>query len=901
MYYARQSVTLLAQVSAQLAAAGSPVPSTFILPPPFPDFRAAQSDVRVNIYWFMSLVFSLSAALGATLVQQWVREYVHVFKRYSHPLKCARIRQFLFDGVEGWKMEVVVNLVPALIHVSLFLFFLGLADSLFKINTATAVPTTTLIVICTLCYLFSIIAPVLDAQSPYQSPLSGLFWHVFLKASRGTYQDHGKPRLISTNMAEGRAQLAMAVDPSGHRKVRDACAIEWIVDDLTEDSELEPLVRNIPESFNSTWGKDVWKVVETRRKDSSGSSGAQFLNVVTASQSADSFYSLQVTFSRLDSRITRLLRTCTDPGAFSDETKREQRAHVCISASLSLVLSMEEYKWTWLKESGTPTMAQVLIYLGDVKNIDAPNRNSPFLPAFSGEMRTAKLDSTSSIRWTCMSMIVVRKALETYQVRSAAKHVINRLAEVSGEREGSNDEKAAKIVGTINKHLKTGWDSAASLHKELKRNLETEKPEDRLRKIVQEKENAIKQLDDTWNVFGWAEDTDEAIVNLAQTLKDATSGLLNYLPGAVLRWTQDSHSTAKKGTQLTAPYTLPHFIPPRLFIQRLWVCVPTLRCFSATGWGGHTYLPKNLADLCAPELSMRTIRELMDARQTMMETQLWRLQDLRSGGLVYSLELFIEAIKSSSKTALRELSSKELYTDTFDYLTRKRDQCSVWTERLLVVLLQGVLPAKGDPLSDQVPDYIVYQFLTFSADVLASRNEFYVEDPIARTEGHHERPDRYQCSDWTEGALVNLLQRMLPEKGDPLSDQFPEHIVDRFLTFLADVLARRKGTHLEDTIARTEGHRERPCEYHCSVWTEEDLVGLLERVLPPDEGGPSSGQLSQKVIDHFLTLLADVLVKKEGSHVKDAISQIKDYCARPDHSNDEVARKVLSKLEPAGT
>jgi len=72
-FYARQAVVLLAQISAQLAASGSPVPSTVPFPPAFPEFHAAKSDVRVNIYWFMSLVFSLSAALGATLVQQWAR------------------------------------------------------------------------------------------------------------------------------------------------------------------------------------------------------------------------------------------------------------------------------------------------------------------------------------------------------------------------------------------------------------------------------------------------------------------------------------------------------------------------------------------------------------------------------------------------------------------------------------------------------------------------------------------------------------------------------------------------------------------------------------------------------------------------------------------------------------
>ena len=271
-YYARQVVVLLAQISAQLAASGSPVPPAVLFPPAFPEFRAAGSDVRVNIYWFMSLVFSLSAALGATLVQQWAREYVQFFQRYSHPLKRARIRQFLHEGANRWHMDLVVHLVPALIHISLFLFFLGLADSLFQINVATATTTTIVIVICALCYLFSIIAPIWDAQSPYQTPLSPMFWHLFFwKFSRRTYKDHstgGKDSLISTDMKEGRVQLAM--NYSEDRKHRDARAIEWIVDDLTEDSELELLVRNIPDSFNSTWGKEVLKTVkiDKEREDS---------------------------------------------------------------------------------------------------------------------------------------------------------------------------------------------------------------------------------------------------------------------------------------------------------------------------------------------------------------------------------------------------------------------------------------------------------------------------------------------------------------------------------------------------------------------------------------------------------------------------------------------------------
>ncbi|KAH9052791.1 hypothetical protein EDB87DRAFT_1570007, partial [Lactarius vividus] len=77
-------------------------------PPPPHSFNLNTSDVRVNGFWFMSLVFSISAALLATLVQQWVRDYMHVFQRYSSPLKGARLRQYHIytkarrDGMCQW-------------------------------------------------------------------------------------------------------------------------------------------------------------------------------------------------------------------------------------------------------------------------------------------------------------------------------------------------------------------------------------------------------------------------------------------------------------------------------------------------------------------------------------------------------------------------------------------------------------------------------------------------------------------------------------------------------------------------------------------------------------------------------------------------------------------------------
>jgi Family of unknown function (DUF6535) len=725
-YYSRQSVVLLAQISAQLAASGSPVPSTVNIPPPYPDFRAKKSDVRINIFWFMSLIFSLTAVLGATLVQQWVRDYMHVFQRYNHPLKRARIRQFLYEGAETWYMPVVVDVVPALIHISLFLFFIGLGDFLFNLNTSTATATTITMVMCVVLYLWSIIAPVHDPQSPYQSPLSGVFWHLFQLIRRRTHRDHstgGERKRISTNMSEGRVQISM--DESNERKKRDARAIRWVIDNLTEDSELEPFVLGIPGSLSSTWGKKVWEIVAEGEEGGNilsptinepelalvlpnpGHPTVQPLAITASTQREDTLHDL-------GSRITRLLKTCTDPGILPTEDARRKRAHACVDAALSLVLSME-HDWEWFAES--ETMAQMLIYLGDIERIreaPAPGFESPF-----------------AVRWTCMSMIAVRKMLQAPAVHNAAQRVISCLADVRGEKDGGPDDVAAKTVVTIDQYLKTGWDSALTLHLELTREVEPDKTEERFQEIVRSNKAEIAELEYTWNILGWADEIDEAMITLVRTMIYATGGVLDYLPHAVTRWQPDPRRQPDKGMRAAPAYLMPQFIPPRLLIQRLWLCVWAFRTISASGWGAGMYQHKSLGELSAPELRMTEISELMRDTQAPIKTQLWRLQDLRDGGLVYILELFFVAIRSSKSASLH--SSRLLYIGTFRTISAdwKEHRHAVWTQRLLVNLLRHVLPENNDAPADEVPGYIIDEFLPLVANVLAEKKGSHVNDAIS--------------------------------------------------------------------------------------------------------------------------------------------------------------------------
>ncbi|KAF7973124.1 hypothetical protein HWV62_16160 [Athelia sp. TMB] len=170
------TVMLLAQISMQLAAnASSPVHALSPANIPFQPSRSAQS---INALWFLSLLFSLTCALLATLVQQWARQYLQVVGNLKGTKDRAALRTYMAQGHERYRAEGVVDAVPALLHVSLFLFFSGLVQFLHTINNVVAWVTLAPIVLLFLVYSIITIQSALSLDCPYRTPISHLVWQV---------------------------------------------------------------------------------------------------------------------------------------------------------------------------------------------------------------------------------------------------------------------------------------------------------------------------------------------------------------------------------------------------------------------------------------------------------------------------------------------------------------------------------------------------------------------------------------------------------------------------------------------------------------------------------------------------------------------------------------------------
>ncbi|TDL18970.1 hypothetical protein BD410DRAFT_727706, partial [Rickenella mellea] len=114
-------ITVLLQISQQLAHGTQASTASRSS-----SFRPCRTTIAVNVLWVFSLSFSLACALAAVMVRQWARHYLRSPRGISSTSERARRRQFLFERMKAWRLELIVDTIPALLHTSLILFFAGL-------------------------------------------------------------------------------------------------------------------------------------------------------------------------------------------------------------------------------------------------------------------------------------------------------------------------------------------------------------------------------------------------------------------------------------------------------------------------------------------------------------------------------------------------------------------------------------------------------------------------------------------------------------------------------------------------------------------------------------------------------------------------------------------------------
>jgi hypothetical protein len=169
--------SLLTQISQQLpgssnATTSDASPSINTQGP----FSPPATAVFVNSVWFVSLVLSLTCALMATMLQQWTRRYRQLTQRNYPPHVRAHIREYFARGADRFHISTLVETLPALLLISVLLFFSGLVVFAFRGNIILAYITVAIVAFCVLWYIILTLAPLIFHDCPYQTPLSTPLW-----------------------------------------------------------------------------------------------------------------------------------------------------------------------------------------------------------------------------------------------------------------------------------------------------------------------------------------------------------------------------------------------------------------------------------------------------------------------------------------------------------------------------------------------------------------------------------------------------------------------------------------------------------------------------------------------------------------------------------------------------
>ncbi|KAH9056909.1 hypothetical protein EDB87DRAFT_1157591 [Lactarius vividus] len=254
------------------------------LPSSPPPFSPPNYAVWVNALLFLSLVISISCALLATLLQQWARRYLKVTQPHYSLHKRARIRAFFFEGVDKFLLSWAVEALPALLHVSLFLFFAGISVFLWNVDLTIFKSVVSWIGICTALYGCITLVPIFRHDSPYHTPLSLPAWNIIAGIPFVTFRVlrlftiisvlfcfpclyFGPPFLRFAVKARDRFELlAKSYRKSllqGMQKTVEKTALNspsevdtraflWTFDSLDEDHELERFFSGLPGFRSST-------------------------------------------------------------------------------------------------------------------------------------------------------------------------------------------------------------------------------------------------------------------------------------------------------------------------------------------------------------------------------------------------------------------------------------------------------------------------------------------------------------------------------------------------------------------------------------------------------------------------------------------------------------------------
>ena len=594
---------------------------------------------------------------------------------------------FVYNGANH--LPVVAEAVPGFIHFSLILFFVGLGDAVLAVDTIVGVFTLVPIIICGILYFCCTVAPLVNPQSLYRSPFSGVILRV-IPHNRRFRGRVIKPMKIDV------IQEHLAMEETNGRKGRDVSAIQWLVDNINGSNEMETFVLAFPGFFDQDLGQDVWRAVSAQ-PDVRGTE-------LTLASSADIQVHPRLGLPSLVEgtpiyNLCRCVQSVLDTYNNADSKTKEarrRRMQGCVETAACLVCCTDAPS-CWLGRA-----QEVLSEVGNDERTNDP--------------LTVRSNPSFAIRWTCLSLVTIRQMMMAQgdRVRELAGFAVSGIARFELDFDAL-DTAALNGAERIDEYLKTAWEHVEELHRAFEPWGQNRSGEE-IRNILAGCELQISELQRIEIEAGGMEDIDWRMSLLLDAIDEATDKLTRRLPGLSF------HDLKPAGTiPISAAFNFPFdgLIPvtPQLMFpgqQVKALCTLGQRLaavrdiLDGQDLESHEVILESLESIDKIPVPLRRLNHLM-------KRQLWRLQDLRDGGgFGFAIELFFLTFRQLSSVSSSPESKRRFYTGTFKVITSRWMDCqnSFGTQRILLDLICDLVIKSRGVFSDfSYPAYIVDMLL----------------------------------------------------------------------------------------------------------------------------------------------------------------------------------------------
>jgi hypothetical protein len=353
--------------------------------------------------------------------------------------------------------------------------------------------------------------------------------------------------------------MQLAMETNEARKGRDERAIRWLIGNLTEDIEMESLASGIPGSFEADWGLKVWRRdpgdASTNRSSTVSPSprppkllkrrstlanfidyvnpffGAQpqdnsvspnpnsqsshpqpdpDFNPIPPSSRPMSVYGEDI--EGLCRRIRHLFETCDHHDSFTSHDEWRKRSRACVETAAPFIFCMD---------ADISTFGEIGRVLSDLGNAEKTR-----------DVSSTSLNWSFISCWTCLSIVVIRKLLDSSDLRDNALAAMQPLLTFYETDDYLSPEMALEPVRRMDEQFLAAWRCVEKLRVAFNGLSLSDRRGGKIEEILRGSGYQF-ELEQIYKQARHMEKVDEWIFKFQNQIDQVTHNVIRQIPGAV--------------------------------------------------------------------------------------------------------------------------------------------------------------------------------------------------------------------------------------------------------------------------------------------------------------------------------------------------------------------------------